>query len=456
MREGPNTIVVQAADLAGNTGSDELQVTYDPSAVGNVNLCENVPVSDTLQKTIPQMALPAYLSRVAEPTFGTTMIRISDALPDGVIKPMYNTIQAWNADESRMILYHTGTEGNGHHIYDGNTYEHIKRLNITPGDIEQVFWDFNDPDIFYYIHNNRGDANLFSHLVRYDITDDSRTPIKDFSSVCDEDAGVVGGSDIQMMSWDSNVIGVMCRRENKSWYYDIQNDVNGPVLTIGDGTVFNERPAIMPAPSGDYFYHSGYILDRDMEIAVQLDAASAFEHNSFGRTVDGRDAYFALAFAASPNGCDGGGDRGAGHLVLHDVESGACRVIIGRSLGYDTPSISGTHITALSYRNPGWAALSTIDLANIANADNFTSGQPAPLFFSEIYLANTDPANPVTCRLAHHRSYGKAATVGAYNGYFAEPHLGLSPSGTRILFGSDWYDSGSVNTFVIELPVHQP
>ena len=76
----------------------------------------------------------------------------------------------------------------------------------------------------------------------------------------------------------------------------------------------------------------------------------------------------------------------------------------------------------------------------------------ATVFFSEIYLASTDPDNPVVCRLAHHRSKGKHADDGDYPAYFGEPHVTISPSGTRLLFGSDWYDSGSVDTYVIELP----
>ena len=75
--------------------------------------------------------------------------------------------------------------------------------------------------------------------------------------------------------------------------------------------------------------------------------------------------------------------------------------------------------------------------------------------FSEIYLANTDPDNEVVCRLAHHRSFGKDAKRGGYRAYFGEPHATISPSGTRIIFGSDWYDSGSVNAYVIELPAYR-
>ena len=86
--------------------------------------------------------------------------------------------------------------------------------------------------------------------------------------------------------------------------------------------------------------------------------------------------------------------------------------------------------------------------------DFFSNKRKAPALLSEIYLANTDPDNEVVCRLAHHRSFAKDAKRGGYKAYFGEPHATISPSGTRIVFGSDWYDSGSVNAFVIELPAY--
>jgi len=78
--------------------------------------------------------------------------------------------------------------------------------------------------------------------------------------------------------------------------------------------------------------------------------------------------------------------------------------------------------------------------------------EKATTFFNEIYLVNTDPSNTEVCRVAHHRSTGKLAQSELYSAYFGEPHVTISPSGTRLLYGSDWYDSGSVDSYVVELP----
>ena len=68
----------------------------------------------------------------------------------------------------------------------------------------------------------------------------------------------------------------------------------------------------------------------------------------------------------------------------------------------------------------------------------------------ELVLADTAPGGKV-CRVAHHRSHGKDGP----KGYWAEPHAVPSPSGPRILFGSDWGGGASVDAYVVELPAYQ-
>ena len=68
----------------------------------------------------------------------------------------------------------------------------------------------------------------------------------------------------------------------------------------------------------------------------------------------------------------------------------------------------------------------------------------------ELVLANTNPGGQV-CRVAHHRSWGKEGP----RGYWAEPHVVISPSGTRLLYGSDWGGGTAVDAYVVELPSYR-
>jgi len=159
--------------------------------------------------------------------------------------------------------------------------------------------------------------------------------------------------------------------------------------------------------------------------------------------------YYQTGFDASPDSCNGDLWRGVGHLIEHNMETGDCRPMVNQARGYPYVT-SGTHISARAHTKPGWVAMSSI--GRLDDLRFFTNKRKAPALLSEIYLIDTDPNNHRTCRLAHHRSYGKAATRGGFNAYFSEPHATISPTGTRILFASDWYDSGAVDSYVIELP----
>ena len=88
---------------------------------------------------------------------------------------------------------------------------------------------------------------------------------------------------------------------------------------------------------------------------------------------------------------------------------------------------STTHLSAVAHRNPGWVAVSVV-------------GEPAGagVLDGELLLANVDTGD--VCRVGHHRSFGGEGRWG----YWAEPHVVVSPTATRLLFGSDWGNGRTV------------
>src|SRR5512145_644559 len=77
----------------------------------NANLCAGL-VTDKADHPMTDLAKPALGVAVIDPQFGTTIRRITNVGGSGVIKPLYSPTQAWNADESYMILY----EVEGEHL----------------------------------------------------------------------------------------------------------------------------------------------------------------------------------------------------------------------------------------------------------------------------------------------------------------------------------------------------
>ncbi|WP_437312069.1 hypothetical protein [Sorangium sp. So ce388] len=84
-----------------------------------------------------------------------------------------------------------------HQLYDGKTYRLIKALDISPADIEQVYWHTSDPDILFYVDGK--------DLIRYHVGAGTKAVVTTFD-FCSGGASV--GSDPLFISWDPNRIGL--------------------------------------------------------------------------------------------------------------------------------------------------------------------------------------------------------------------------------------------------------
>ncbi len=416
-------------------------------------LCDGL-IDHKKEVSVPLVAKPPFRKYYREPAFGTKVMRITDSREHGVFKPVYSTVQAWNIDESFMVLYRSIKGDQGHYLLDGRTYEIKKKLNLYPSDLEDIFWSHSDPNILYYSSKS---ARQQGKLFKYNVATDGKSLVKDFKSVCRGSMAVVG-QDVQMQSLNDDLFGFRClntRSSEKRYTAFTYRISTGEVsqLKMGPGTDWNNWSAPMAGPSGERVYLQGRVLTPDLQKVVhKLDMGKIGEHSNIGRTYNGQDAVFSVTFNKSPRGCNGDKDKGIGHLVEFNMETGKCRTIVGESHGYPY-STSATHVSAQAYNNPGWVAMSSVGYPK--QMKFLENEKPADVFFSEIYLINTDPDNKVVCRVAHHRSKGKLADNGDYPAYFGEPHVTISPSGTRLLFGSDWYDSGAVDTYVVELPAYK-
>lgn len=413
------------------------------------NLCE-ATITDQTPRAISPMAKPAYLVPTIDPAFGNRLVRVSKSGIGAVHKPLYSTVQAWNADESLLLLFRRVFDGFDYVLLDGHTYESKGRVNVNPADVEEVFWSRNDPDRLFFVNNR---SNQFT---AYNVASRQPSLIKDFSRVCKSGSTARAGTDVHMQSHDDDLFGFRCEAPDGGYNlmsYRISTD-DLTIVKAGEGNDWDQWKAPVPSPSGTSMWlHKDVIDPKFQAISHRLDMANAGEHSDVGLNHNGGDAVYQTVFDPSPNGCNGAIDKGVGHLGSHSYASGECRGMITESEGWPYTT-SGTHLSAGAIKQPGWVALSSIGYRE--QLPFHTNQQPATPLFSEIYMMNTNPATPQVCRLAHHRSYGKFATKGGYPAYFGEPHPSHSPSGTRIIFGSDWQDSGAVDAYVVELPGYSP
>ena len=303
----------------------------------------------------------------------------------GIIKPVYSPTQAWNADETYLLLTRSAT---GHKIYNGKTYAFIKDIDISPADLEQVYWDTTNPDLLYYVDGR--------DLIRFHVSTNQREIYHTLSN-CRSSAAADSHA---WMSWDSKFIGLQCDGGGATFIYQMDT---GTVM--GSSTANPDRGPPSMGASGTLARWDLEVVDPRMNVLRELDIPVA-EHSSLGRLANGHDTYNAVVFDEGPKG------SGVGSLVTHDMTDGTARVIIGPDTGYPYPP-TGTHVSAVVYKNPGWVFISVV---------GDTSGQG--VLDQELVLANTNVTG-VVCRVGHHRSYGKEGP----NDYWAEPHVTGSPTG---------------------------
>jgi hypothetical protein len=393
-----------------------------------IDLCAGM-VADLAPHTMTALAKPALGATATDAELGTTFRRITAVAGTGAtaaIVPMYTTISAWNADESRLILYAVG--GGGHQLYDGKTYQPIGPLDINPADVEQVYWDTSDPDLLYYT-----DGQAF---IRYHVASRSKETLHDFGSLCGG-AAPTNGDDPMFTSWDSRRLGLTCGQ--KMFIYDWSTDtVLGPVATSG-------TPPAQVAPGGTLAFleaGTGQILDDHLALLRSLTLQAPDNHASLGRLANGHDTWNGTVYD------DGNDDArsNVGVLVTWDLTDGTGGAVIGPKTGYPYPPDG--HVSAMAYRQPGWIFVSTF----FVNGFDGTGAAPTPgLLDLENLIADTNTGK--VCRVGRHRSWGKANLT---LGYWAEAHTVPSPSGTRAVFASDWGGGASVDSYVLELPSYRP
>lgn len=382
------------------------------------DLCEGL-IIDKVNRPMTALAKPGVGQFVIDPQFGTTIRRITNVGGTGVIKPAYSTIPAWNADESYLILYQTNTANAGHHLYNGKTYQYIRKLNINPPDLEQFYWHATDPDILYYIDSST------NTLTRYQVSTDAKQAIRTFSCAAGQ---VDGGNDPMYMSWDSDLIGLACE-DGTVFSYRISTNTLGSAINVINASL--TAPVAAPSGTQMFFNRSNRAEVRQvnsMSYIREIAGMDADEHGSVHLLADGSDVFTAVQFGTYE-----------GSVVVGDMGTGNVRVVVGPDTGYPYPP-SGTHISGVSLKRPGWVAVSIVG-----------DGNGQSLLDNELLLVDTNPGGQV-CRVGHHRSMGDYGP----QDYWAEPHVVISPSGTRMLFGSDWGGGATVDTYVVELPSYQP
>ncbi|MEY4563804.1 MAG: hypothetical protein RLZZ618_3081 [Pseudomonadota bacterium] len=404
-----------------------------PPAGAASDLCAGL-LTDKDDHPMPRGPKPAKGQTYVDPVFKTRVTRITDVEAEtgkpGVRKPLYSTVPAWNADESLLILYQTAGYSNsglpsGHLLYDGKTYKFLRQLSFTPADLEHVYWDTTDPDSFYYPSNYDAAGKLSPQLIRFHVSSGTKEVVHTFPP-CPLMNGKFDYGHPKFMSWNGEVIGLRCADKYPK---GITTAFNIRSRTATPWVPFSDNAGVQIAPSGKLGVRGPEVVDPLKGLAVVRPLKSKWdEHATLAPLANGHDALVSSQYDVKP----------FGNLVVENLNTGAVSVVIGPDKGHGYPR-TGSHVSAVALRNPGWVAVSMV-------------GKPEGRKYLDQELALGNINTGAVCRVAHHHSQGRDSP----QKYWAEPHVTISPSGTRMVFASDWHGSSSVDTYVVELPAKVP
>jgi hypothetical protein len=346
---------------------------------------------------------PAAGESYIDPTFGTSVRRLSDATvtpnaaDDGMLPLVnneYSTMSPFSRDNAYLLLVHHSYFA----LYDGEG----RFLRDLPFDINsstEPRWSRAAPALLYYLNGNQ--------LKRYDVETGERAVVRAFT----EYAAVRGGGESDI-SWDGDHFVLIGDRRD-IFVYEISTDTKGPVL---DTTGLGGFDSVYITPDnnvlvgwyamGDGRYQGVELYDRGMTFLRQVN--QRLTHMDVTRDLDGGEV-LVLAGAAGPDpACQSA-------VVKVRLADGArtCLVRLDWSLA--------VHVSAPD--GDGWAFVSTHAVSDPLPQAGWTT------YTNEILQVRLDGSE--VRRLAHHRSR-------PFNDYGWTPRVSVSRDGSRLVFSSNY------------------
>lgn len=385
---------------------------------------EDTLLTDTDIHTEPTLpTLGAAGTTITDPTFGTTILRVTDATtePDtgghkGVLNS-YSTQQAFNSDDSRVLfLVRDGyTRARFYDFTPGscavNTTGYL--LSSAPAGLQEygMTWSTTDPDLIYGV----GNYNLYEITV----PSGSSTTLHTFASM-----GHSGGYVTQMnMSDDADVFAMRFEGGTGNGYVFWKRSTD---LILKSATTEADIDEVEVDKSGTY----GLIV---------YTSASGKGASVWDLTTTPNATLIASGLSFNHR------DTGHGGVFTHRPTN--------TSLGYRSLATPTTITDLLPSMTNGWSYSSTQDhfsmqggndLWALASRYKSDGSGVTKAFDNEIVQVATDGSGRVR-RIAHHRS--------VFNEYYDSPFASISRSGKFVNFSSNWGSaSGRHDGFIVCIP----
>jgi len=382
----------------------------------------------------PLPKLPKAGGTLVDPTFGTTIMRLTDEKDGKACYTSYANMSAFNRDNTMLFAKCQG-KGKVLFRFDPKGFKRLKSEPIfdrNPPDGQRpswgdAIWSAKERDVIF-LHGSKG-----KKLWSFNVTDRKYALLKDFTSMLPPDGYINELSrstddnrfalifyspkamrddpkkylrpKIGYCVWQREPDRIVFQREVSGYFDEVEIDKTGEWLLIKTGDKSRKkgtiRARIANLKSGDV---------EDLE--------------------DLRKDVFAPGHSGNGRGTVCGIDNYNNKICLRKMARGS-KVLTLLDLKKDWAQ--GVHVSTLA-DNEDWA------MVNFYTTQKYKRDG---LFHNELVLGATDGSGRVR-RLVHHRS--------VVTDYIEAPHGNWSRDGKLIVFNSTWGRSGRVDVFILKVP----
>jgi hypothetical protein len=364
----------------------------------------------------PLPALPPAGGTFVDPTFGTTILRVTDAGDGTDCGVHYSYWPSFNANDTR---FHVQCGGQPLlYRFDPSSLALLGKEPLFPptpdGTIpvsEDAIWSAASADAIY--------AHDFSSLWRYD------TAAKSYARVANISALLGNGHKVWQMSRSADDDVFAWTEEDANYnvvgYLAYQRSRNAVVYRVST----TQLDEVQIDKSGRYLLVKTGLESSPGQIRVKV--------------VDLALSTVTDLTNGAPDYACGHSDNGGGTVVGADnwnntvqFRSLAAPHSYSPLLAFGNDWTQAFHLSALA-DNEGWVLVSSYS----------GGGVGAGPFHREIYQVATDGSQRVR-RLAHHRSL--------YSSYYDSPRANISRDGAFAAFTSNWGGSSRRDAFILRIP----
>jgi len=369
---------------------------------------------------VPDLPEPKYLGRVADPAFGTPIVRVTDpgrVLSDKIscapthCRHRYSSTQAWNADQS-LLLIQNGCVG--FCFLDGRTYKPAFQRRAS-GECE---WHPSNPDQMICVE----DQQIYAWSVRDDVKTTLYAP-GDYKKLrFGPSKGNLSrdGGRLVVRALNGDGAGV-------AFAYDIAAGRKYPDISLSQ--LVGENSFCGISPSGLYTLciqrmpdgaNPAYVFTIDGVLIQSWPENHRPGHGDMTLDRDGRDVYVGISKA----------DPDKYHVIKRRLDDGHVTSL--------APFGRAQHVSARNIRQPGWVFVTFGgEYSQVAGQKRTTP------FYQEIVAMRIDGSGEIR-RVAQTRS--------SKHDYFSEAQASPSPDGSQVIWASNWGRAGGpVAAYVAQL-----